>query len=78
MQMTKAVGSKFPSWGVWSLVTALKWGRVQHNDRGALEDTVIADGVILDNQIQLAHNVVLGEKHGNCGMYRDCWQHHDW
>ena len=30
-------------------------------DRGALEDTVIADGVILDNQIQLAHNVVLGE-----------------
>jgi UDP-3-O-[3-hydroxymyristoyl] glucosamine N-acyltransferase len=30
-------------------------------DRGALEDTVIGDGVILDNQIQIAHNVRVGE-----------------
>ncbi|GAB5382064.1 MAG: UDP-3-O-(3-hydroxymyristoyl)glucosamine N-acyltransferase [Aliiglaciecola sp.] len=30
-------------------------------DRGALEDTVIADGVILDNQLQIAHNVKIGE-----------------
>jgi UDP-3-O-[3-hydroxymyristoyl] glucosamine N-acyltransferase len=30
-------------------------------DRGALDDTVIGDGVILDNQIQVAHNVVIGE-----------------
>jgi UDP-3-O-[3-hydroxymyristoyl] glucosamine N-acyltransferase len=29
-------------------------------DRGALEDTVIEDGVKLDNQIQIAHNVHLG------------------
>ncbi|MBZ0071627.1 MAG: UDP-3-O-(3-hydroxymyristoyl)glucosamine N-acyltransferase [Gammaproteobacteria bacterium] len=29
-------------------------------DRGALEDTVIADGVKLDNQIQIAHNVQVG------------------
>jgi UDP-3-O-[3-hydroxymyristoyl] glucosamine N-acyltransferase len=29
-------------------------------DRGALEDTVIEDGVRLDNQIQIAHNVVIG------------------
>lgn len=29
-------------------------------DRGALEDTVIEDGVKLDNQIQVAHNVVIG------------------
>lgn len=29
-------------------------------DRGALGDTVLEDGVILDNQIQIAHNVVLG------------------
>jgi UDP-3-O-[3-hydroxymyristoyl] glucosamine N-acyltransferase len=29
-------------------------------DRGALEDTVIEDGVKLDNQIQIAHNVVIG------------------
>lgn len=30
-------------------------------DRGAIEDTVIEDGVILDNHIQVAHNVVIGE-----------------
>jgi len=30
-------------------------------DRGALKDTVIADGVKLDNQIQIAHNVRIGE-----------------
>ncbi len=30
-------------------------------DRGALEDTVIADGAILDNLIQVAHNVSIGE-----------------
>ena len=29
-------------------------------DRGAIEDTVIEDGVILDNQIQVAHNVHIG------------------
>ena len=29
-------------------------------DRGALEDTVIGDGVKLDNQIQIAHNVHVG------------------
>lgn len=30
-------------------------------DRGALDDTVIADGVRLDNQIQIAHNVRIGK-----------------
>src|SRR5262245_17899947 len=29
-------------------------------DRGAIEDTVIEDGVKLDNQIQVAHNVRIG------------------
>ena len=29
-------------------------------DRGALDDTVIEDGVKLDNQIQVGHNVVIG------------------
>lgn len=29
-------------------------------DRGALDDTVIGDGVKLDNQIQIAHNVRIG------------------
>jgi len=30
-------------------------------DRGSLDDTVIADGVILDNLIQIGHNVHVGE-----------------
>ncbi len=29
-------------------------------DRGALEDTVIEDGVRIDNQVQVAHNVFIG------------------
>lgn len=31
-------------------------------DRGALDDTVIGDGVKLDNQIQVAHNVRIGDR----------------
>ena len=30
-------------------------------DRGALDDTVIADGVKIDNQVQVGHNVYIGE-----------------
>lgn len=30
-------------------------------DRGALDDTIIGDGVILDNHIQVAHNVCIGD-----------------
>jgi len=30
-------------------------------DRGAMEDTVIANGVKLDNQVHIAHNVTIGE-----------------
>lgn len=30
-------------------------------DRGALDDTVISDGVIIDNQCQIAHNVFIDE-----------------
>ncbi len=30
-------------------------------DRGALEDTIIGDGVKIDNQVQIAHNVQIGE-----------------
>lgn len=36
-------------------------------DRGALDDTVIADGVKLDNQIQIAHNVRIGENSAIAG-----------
>ena len=37
-------------------------------DRGALDDTVIGDGVILDNQIHIAHNVVIGENTAMAGQ----------
>jgi len=30
-------------------------------DRGAIDDTLISDGVKLDNQIQIGHNVTIGE-----------------
>ncbi len=33
-------------------------------DRGAIDDTIIADGVIIDNLVQLGHNVEVGE--GTC------------
>lgn len=36
-------------------------------DRGALADTVIGDGVKLDNQIQIGHNVVIGENSALAG-----------
>ncbi|MBV1915379.1 MAG: UDP-3-O-(3-hydroxymyristoyl)glucosamine N-acyltransferase [Pseudomonadales bacterium] len=40
-------------------------------DRGAISDTIIGNGVKLDNQIQIAHNVVIGEHTaiaGNAGV----------
>lgn len=36
-------------------------------DRGALDDTVIGNGVKLDNQIQIAHNVVIGDNTAMAG-----------
>jgi UDP-3-O-[3-hydroxymyristoyl] glucosamine N-acyltransferase len=50
-------------------------------DRGALDDTVIGDGVKLDNQIQIGHNVVIGPHtviagctgiSGSVSIGRDC------
>lgn len=55
--------------GEWIKVPQLGSVRVENNveiganttiDRGALDDTVIEEGVKLDNQIQVAHNVVIG------------------
>jgi len=56
--------------GIWVKVPQLGKVRVGNDveiganttiDRGALGDTVIHDGVKLDNQIQIAHNVEIGE-----------------
>jgi UDP-3-O-[3-hydroxymyristoyl] glucosamine N-acyltransferase len=39
-------------------------------DRGALGDTVIEDGVKLDNQIQVGHNVRIGAHTAMAGLRR--------
>jgi UDP-3-O-[3-hydroxymyristoyl] glucosamine N-acyltransferase len=36
-------------------------------DRGALEDTIIGDGVKIDNQVQIGHNCIIGEHSIICG-----------
>jgi UDP-3-O-[3-hydroxymyristoyl] glucosamine N-acyltransferase len=51
---------KIPQIGGVRLGNDVEIGANTTVDRGALEDTVIEDGVKLDNQIQIAHNVHLG------------------
>jgi UDP-3-O-[3-hydroxymyristoyl] glucosamine N-acyltransferase len=59
-----------PNKGKWERIAQLGSVRIGNNveigantciDRGALEDTVIEDDVILDNLIQIAHNVYVGQ-----------------
>ena len=54
----------------WQKILQLATVRIGHRveigasttiDRGALEDTVIGDGVIIDNQVHIAHGVHIGE-----------------
>jgi UDP-3-O-[3-hydroxymyristoyl] glucosamine N-acyltransferase len=52
---------KIPQLGSVIIGNNVEIGASTTIDRGALEDTVIHNGVILDNQIQIAHNVVIGE-----------------
>jgi UDP-3-O-[3-hydroxymyristoyl] glucosamine N-acyltransferase len=51
---------KVPQLGAVRIGDDVEIGANTTIDRGALEDTVIEDGVRLDNQIQVAHNVVIG------------------
>jgi len=57
----KGTWLKIPQLGSVIIGNNVEIGASTTIDRGALEDTVIKDGVILDNQIQIAHNVVIGE-----------------
>ena len=57
----KGTWLKIPQLGSVIVGNNVEIGASTTIDRGALEDTVIKDGVILDNQIQIAHNVVIGE-----------------
>jgi UDP-3-O-[3-hydroxymyristoyl] glucosamine N-acyltransferase len=52
-----AAGLKVPQLGSVRIGDDVEIGANTTIDRGALEDTVIEDGVKLDNQIQVAHNV---------------------
>ena len=51
---------KVPQTGAVKLGDDVEVGASTTIDRGAIEDTVIEDGVKLDNQIQIAHNVRIG------------------
>jgi len=52
---------KIPQLGRVCVKDSVEVGANTTIDRGSLEDTIIAQGVKLDNQIQIAHNVVIGE-----------------
>ncbi len=51
---------KVPQVGAVRIGSDVEIGANTTIDRGAIEDTVIGDGVKLDNQIQVAHNVRIG------------------
>ncbi|WP_281558577.1 UDP-3-O-(3-hydroxymyristoyl)glucosamine N-acyltransferase [Thalassomonas sp. RHCl1] len=52
---------KIPQLGTVVVGDRVEIGASTTIDRGALENTVIGDGVILDNQVQIAHNVIIGD-----------------
>jgi UDP-3-O-[3-hydroxymyristoyl] glucosamine N-acyltransferase len=51
---------KIPQVGAVRIGNDVEVGANTTIDRGALDDTLIEDGVKLDNQIQVGHNVVIG------------------
>jgi len=62
---------KIPQVGAVRIGNDVEIGANTTIDRGALDDTVIGDGVKLDNQIQVGHNVVIGAHTviaGCCGI----------
>lgn len=52
---------KVPQLGGVSIGSDVELGANTTVDRGAIDDTVIEDGVKLDNQVQVAHNVRIGQ-----------------
>ena len=51
---------KIPQLGGVRIGNRVEIGACTTVDRGALDDTIIADNVIIDNQCQIAHNVEIG------------------
>ncbi|MFB6422117.1 MAG: UDP-3-O-(3-hydroxymyristoyl)glucosamine N-acyltransferase [Candidatus Malihini olakiniferum] len=52
---------KIPQLGTVRIGNRVEIGANTTIDRGALDDTIINDGVVIDNQCQIAHNVVIGD-----------------
>lgn len=52
---------KIPQLGRVLIGNKVEIGACTTIDRGALDDTIIGNGVIIDNQCQIAHNVVIGD-----------------
>lgn len=52
---------KIPQLGRVIIGNHVEIGACTTIDRGALDDTLIGNGVIIDNQCQIAHNVVIGD-----------------
>jgi len=52
---------KIPQTGGVKIGNNVEIGACTSIDRGALSDTEIHDGVIIDNQVQIAHNVIIGQ-----------------
>ncbi len=57
----KGVWVKIPQLGTVEIHDHVEIGANTTIDRGALENTIIGRGAKLDNQIQIGHNVVIGE-----------------
>lgn len=57
----KGIWVKIPQVGKVVIADQVEIGANTTIDRGALDDTLIGFGVKLDNQIQIAHNVVVGD-----------------
>lgn len=51
---------KIPQLGGVSISSDVEIGANTTIDRGSMDDTILEEGVKLDNQIQIAHNVVIG------------------
>ena len=52
---------KIPQLGTVKIGDRVEIGACTTIDRGAIDDTIIGNGVIIDNQCQIAHNVIIGD-----------------
>lgn len=52
---------KIPQLGTVKIGDYVEIGACTTIDRGALDNTIIGNGVIIDNQCQIAHNVIIGD-----------------